>query len=442
MASSIDACSPTGNGRRITLLGSDLIFGGLDNIFVYPTLDVDRLRNALSETLSSWPVLTGRIIVNAEDDQYFIECSDNPIPFTYTDNDQLECWPDLPVVVDDATRLQPFIDSIQYKPEIEPLLRIKLTRLIRSDEYVLGISFSHMVGDGDSNLHFLNDLSRIYQQLEPLPPHPIFERQLSKKENPDFSLPLIKYISENAEKREDIIARITAEQTETDPLIMSFSSEQLGQLRTHTKHDNELTTNDTLCAYIILTMNKYLFSSENEYVQRTHLLVNYRGVSDSVAPKGHAANSFIQTLSSDFPNPLCLSSIAKTIRQAIQAVRNEEFLKKWIVTADVLKKQLQNEGRLTFIWTKSDVIFNSNLKYDWASEVNFGMINQCRFHTMGSYKSYFRIFQLNPIKGKDGSWTRDIGGAEVSFRIPKGEGQEKFLEAWKKDIEQHFENVK
>jgi hypothetical protein len=441
MTSYIDASPPTGNHRRITLLGTDLIFGGIDNVFVYPTLDVDRLRNALSETLSFWPILTGRIIVN-NDDEYIIECSDNSIPFTYIENDQLECWPDLPVVVDDIKILQPFIDSVQYKPSIEPLLRFKLTHLLRSDEYVLGTSFSHMVGDADSTIHFLTDLSRIYQHLEPLPPRPIFERLLLKKEEPDFSLPLINYISENAEKREDIIARIIKEPAETDPLTMSFSSEQLAQLRVRIEHNDEVTTHDTLCAYVILTINKYLFSTADEYLQRTHLLVNYRGVSDSLAPKGHVANSFIQTLSGDFQNPSCLSSIAKTIRQAINAIRNEEFLAKWIISADVLMKQLHKNGRLTFIWTKNDVIFNSNSKYDWANQVNFGMINQCRFHTAGSYKFYFRIFQSNPVKRNDGSWTRDNGGVEVTFRIPKGEGKEKFLEAWKKDIEEKFANVK
>jgi hypothetical protein len=443
MTSYIDACPPTGNGHRVTLLGTDLIFGGIENVFVYPSLDVHRLQTALSQTLSSWPVLTGRIIVDNDKDEYFIECSDNSIPFTYIENDQLECWPDLSVVVDDATKLQPFIDSVQYKPEIEPLLRIKLTRLLHSNEYILGTSFSHMVGDANTNLHFLNDLSRIYQHLQPLLPRPIFERYLLKKEDSDSSLPLIKYISQNAEKREDIIARIIKEQTETEPVIMSFSSEQLAQLRLLTKNDdNEITTHDTLCAYIILTMNKHLFSTTDQYIKRTNMLVNYRGVSDTITPKGHAANSFIQTLSSDFPNPLCLSSIAKTIRQAIKAVRNEDFLKAWLSQADVLTKQLIKEGRLTFIWNKIDMILNSNFKYDWSNEVNFGMNNQCRLHTVGTYNFYFRIFHLNPVKNEDGSWTKDNGGAEISFRIPKGEGKEKFLNTWKKDVEENFANVK
>jgi hypothetical protein len=441
MTSYIDAYSPSGNGRRITLLGTDLIFGGIDNVFVYPTLDIDRLQNALRQTLSFWPILTGRIIIE-NDDQYIIECSDHPIPFIYTENDQLKCWPDLPVVVDDMTILQPFIDSVQYKPEIEPLLRFKVTHLLLSNEYVLGTSFSHLVGDAESNIHFLNDLSRIYQHLEPVLPRPIFERQLLKKEDADFSLPLIIELSEKAEKIEIILNRITKEQLETDPVTMSFSSQQLVQLRSLIGDNDEVTTHDTLCAYIILTMNKCLFSTTDDHIRHARIVVNYRGTSDSLTPDGHVGNSFLLIPSSDFPNPLSLLSIAKTIRQTIKSVRNEDLLNKWINTADILKKQLLKDGRLTFLWNENEVVFNSNFKYDWADQVNFGMINQCRFHTMGLYKFYCRIFQMNPIKGEEGHWIRDSKGAEVAFRIPKGEGKEKFLKTWNKDIEENFANVK
>ena len=62
---------------------------------------------------------------------------------------------------------------------------MKVTRLLKSGEYVLGTSFNHMVGDANSNLHFLNDLSRAYQQREPLPPRCSFERHLLNKESRD-----------------------------------------------------------------------------------------------------------------------------------------------------------------------------------------------------------------------------------------------------------------
>jgi NRPS condensation-like uncharacterized protein len=279
MTTYIDAYSPSGNGRRITLLGSDLIFCGIDNVFVYPSLDVDRLRDALRRALSRWPILTGRVLVDG--DQYFIEFSDNSIPFTYVENDQLEGWPDSPVVVDEMTILPPFIDSIQYKPQIEPLLRLKVTRLLKSGEYVLGTSFNHLVGDVNSNLHFLSDLSRIYQQYEPLPPSPIFERHLLNKEDPEFAfLPIMK-IFRNAVSNEVISARIIKEQTETDPINMSFSSKHLAKLRIlGGVHDDEMTIHDVLCAYIILTMNKNISLTADDHIRRACILVNYRGVSD------------------------------------------------------------------------------------------------------------------------------------------------------------------
>ncbi len=177
MTSYIDASSPSGNGRRIILYGTDLIFGNIENVFVYPTLDVNRFRDALCQTLSYWPILIGHLLID-DNDQYIIECSDNSIPLTYIENNQLECWPDLPVVVDDMTILQPFIDSVQHKPERESLLRFKITRLLLSGEYVLGTSFYHRTGDADTNIRFLNDLSRIYQHLKPVLPRPIFERQI------------------------------------------------------------------------------------------------------------------------------------------------------------------------------------------------------------------------------------------------------------------------
>ncbi|CAF4304810.1 unnamed protein product, partial [Rotaria sp. Silwood2] len=348
----------------------------------------------------------------------------------------------LPVVVDDMTLIQPFIDSTQYKPEIEPLLRIKVTRLLHSDEYVLGTSFYHMVGDANSTFHFHNDLSQIYQNLKPILPRPVFERHVLNKEDSEFSLLPVLKLYQNTGKREDILARLGKEYAETDPINMSFSSEQLTKLRSLIEDTNEITAHDVLCAYIVYLMNKHLFTSEDEYVRRAYMYINYRGVSDLLTPKGYVANAIMQPLSSDFPNPLSLSSIAKTIRQLIKTTRQEDFLQNWVTSANILMKKIIKDGHVNFVWDKDEAIFNSNYKYDWADQVDFGMKNQCRFHTMGIFKYYFRIFQLNPVKGENGNWIKDNEGAEVSFRIPKGEIKEKFLAAWKKDIQENFLNVK
>ncbi|CAF1453970.1 unnamed protein product [Rotaria sordida] len=155
-----------------------MVLGAVDNVFVYPTLDIKQLQNAIGHTISLWPIVVGRLCI-IDNEHYSIELSDNPIPFTYVENDELERWPILPVAVGDRTILQPFVDSVPSEPtRDDPLVRFKVTRLVRSNEYVLGVSFYHMLGDADSYIHFLSDLSRFYQGLEPLSPKPSFERHL------------------------------------------------------------------------------------------------------------------------------------------------------------------------------------------------------------------------------------------------------------------------
>lgn len=432
----INADCPCGNGRRIKIRGGDLIFGNIENLFVYPNLDINQFEDALRKTLSFWPIITGRIIVN--DDEYLIECNDQSIPLTITENNQLKSWPNYPVIIDDASIVEPFIDSVIFKPEVEPLVRLKITHLIESDEYIVGISVCHMIGDADTNIRFLNDLSQIYQGLQPLLPRPIFERDLLQEEKPDFSIPLIEHLSEHAGRKENLLSSISKEYPETDPLNLSLSSKEISQIRSQIQANDQLTDHDILCAYLIRTLNQNFFENEDQYIRSIHMLINYRGVSDQVAPLGYVGNALLTTFTSQFSNPLSVLHIAKTIRESINLVRNKDLIEKWIISADVLTRQLVKEDRITFIFGSDQFVFNSNWKYDWVKLVNFGMIDRCRFHTVGLFKFYFRIFRLNPIKQDDNTWIRDETGAEIAFRIPKGQQKENFLKAWRTDVERNF----
>ncbi|CAF5137589.1 unnamed protein product, partial [Rotaria socialis] len=79
-------------------------------------------------------------------------------------------------------------------------------------------------GDAASNLRFLNTLSRLYQQLEPLAPLPIFERRLWRDEEADESLsPLLKELSNAKPFREMIQVFLSREETH-EQLNLHFSS--------------------------------------------------------------------------------------------------------------------------------------------------------------------------------------------------------------------------
>ena len=182
--------SPIGSNRRIELAGLDLlILPRIDNVFVYPAeLDIDRFKDVLSDTLSLWPLVAGRFLV-LDGGHYFIEMSDNGIPVTYAENIELEKWPLNDNIVVDIVQnpFLPFIDGVQTTELMkssneEPLLRLKLTHIVQSGEFILGTSWAHVLGDAASNLNFLHTLSRLYQQLEPAKPLPIFERRLWREE--------------------------------------------------------------------------------------------------------------------------------------------------------------------------------------------------------------------------------------------------------------------
>ncbi|CAF4484567.1 unnamed protein product, partial [Rotaria sp. Silwood2] len=199
----ISPSPPTGNNRRIKLPGLDLlIMTRIDNVFVYPSeINIDQFKEALSRTLSLWPLVAGRILLE-NDQHYIIEMCDNSIPIIFVVNNDLKEWPlDSNVVVDlNEKQLPTFIDEVQVtkffnNSSDEPFVRFKLTHIVQSGEWVLGISWYHPLGDAASCLHFSNTLSRFYQQMEPTKPLPIFERRLWREDEADESvLPMMKHL--------------------------------------------------------------------------------------------------------------------------------------------------------------------------------------------------------------------------------------------------------
>ncbi|CAF1023456.1 unnamed protein product [Adineta steineri] len=76
----------------------------------------------------------------------------------------------------------------------------------------------------------------------------------------------------------------------------------------------------------------------------------------------------------------------------------------------------------------NEFAINSNYRYDWANLVDFGAL-------------YLRVFRLNPEKSGNQWLPRDRNGAEIAFRMEK-DLKEKFIDAWKRDIAENFENIK
>ncbi|CAF4564768.1 unnamed protein product, partial [Didymodactylos carnosus] len=224
--------SSTGNGRRIELPGTDLWIGAIDKVFVYPSeLDIDRFKDAMSRTLTVWPLVGGRFLL-LDGGQYLIEMSDNPIPVTYVENTELAAWPtNLSFVAE--IPLESFIDEVQVMKlsQDEPLFRVKLTHLVQCGEWILGASWAHVLGDAAAFLNFLNTVSRLYQRLELLELLPVFERRLWRENEADQSfLPIMKFLRD-AGPSQEMFKLVSSWEDTHEPLNLRFSGEQLAKLR-------------------------------------------------------------------------------------------------------------------------------------------------------------------------------------------------------------------
>jgi hypothetical protein len=434
---------PTGEGRRIALTTFDVYPDcPINRVFVYPSLDVNRLKRVLEHTLSLWPVICGHIEVDdASANDYSLVCSDSAVPFTFVENTQLDRWPiDLPIVVSESSQLAPYLDPVSDElRNCVSLLRFKITHLTCSEEYVLGVSFSHVIGDV---AHFLNDLSRLYQNLDPIAPRPVFERRLWSKEEADLALfARVKNLRDGA-PIEILLEIYRREHESSDPVTMIFSSKQLALLRSRVDTGQLIvSTSDALVAYVIFRLNTHFFP-EQQQIQRAIIVVNYRGISSALCSPGQVGNCIMHILSDDFAEPYSFSNIAQTLRHSINKARTEPFALSQIATENLARKQLDDKQLApNLACFDNEVFVNSRYKCDWVEQVDLGMTNQCRMHMSQAKKLYFHVFRANPVREKDGTWTRDVGAAELSVRLTKGSQKEIFLQAWKNDVKQDFAGV-
>lgn len=440
----------TGNNRRIELAGMDLwTTARIDNVYVYPDeIKIDQLKQALSETLSLWPLVSGRMILE-NDEHYIIEMCDNSIPITFVVNNDLKEWPlDSNVIVEASNKVLPiFLDEVQVTKVFdissnEPLVRLKLTHIQQSNEWVLGISWYHLLGDAAACLHFSNTLSCFYQQMKPTQPLPIFERRLwCEDEGNESILPVPKQF-QNAQLKEEAGKIYVDHQTNYEPINLHFSGEQLAILRS-LAGGNNITIQDALTAYIISTLNRYCYHNNDERrILHAITIVNFRGISDSIAPQGQVANCLYMLLSENFDNQYSLSNIAKTVRQSIIHIRDPKILASGIAKIDgYMRRNVKNNKTPNPQLIPNEFAINSNIKFDWAGLVDFGYTDQCRFYTAWSGALYLRVFHLNPKKDENKWLPRDRNGVEISFRIEK-HLKETFINACQQDMNENFLNVK
>jgi len=135
----------------------------IEFVFAYGgTVDADRLKTSLEDTLSHFPAIRSRL-ERVGGNSYGFRAAADGLTFETTVTDES---------FDAVEERHVFLDSVD-SVEGEPLTRIRLTQTPGGS--VLGVSMSHALVDGFSYFHFLSSWAKVHngQDIQP----PALERQ-------------------------------------------------------------------------------------------------------------------------------------------------------------------------------------------------------------------------------------------------------------------------
>ncbi|KAJ7630210.1 hypothetical protein FB45DRAFT_1027444 [Roridomyces roridus] len=250
--------------------------------FVPGRFDNHRLLAALRDTLDSCPLVTARLRIKGDDwwGQMIpiphLDTGKRGIPVRFqTTEEPLNLHPDLSVtpteIIDSVSNDLSRAGELDWD---EPLVKIKVTYCSETDESVIGLSYSHILGDGAFIMQFLGAWSQYYQGKEPFLGRPTYEKyQIPQppaelNDNADTDRFMTRHLNflKEIPSRERLAQIDIAARELTTCVDLYFSAQQLEQLR-HVADSwagqsggstKRTTPQDALGAYFITTMNRCL----------------------------------------------------------------------------------------------------------------------------------------------------------------------------------------
>lgn len=442
--------------------------------WVLPTsIDFERYKQALAQTLSVFPPVAGRLCkkpdTEATKGDIYIELNNKGIPVSVVDDYDTERFPMVNVLVH-PEEMEPWIDPIPMETinTDEPLVRFKFTKLHKTGQTIYIICWLHALGDGYTANLFLTYIAHFYRRAStsslPLPaitkvffPPPPSDQALADK-----ILPLMKHLRD-AKVPEELIPALMESEERTLPVHISFTPEQM-QLLTKRATSGmpdpkvaRLSKVDVVIAYLVLHYNRVLAEVHPEQ-QQVDTIVNtldYRG-NPAFAPTAMFGNCAITLTCPPFTLPplppnagardkelhfdRCLATIASSIRAGTVQSRNPKFLEPYLHWHNELCRRCYQEGKFQYILpvTDREITFNSSHAVNWRKAADFyesgsewAEAKYTRFHSSSFIERYIRVFPTNPVwvpeKGAPGAkgiergkWDHSLdNGVEAAFRLDK-----------------------
>ncbi|KAJ7612688.1 hypothetical protein FB45DRAFT_1036903 [Roridomyces roridus] len=428
----------------LPLAGTDRMMNSSIDVshFVPGRFDDERLIAALRNTLQYCPHVTARLRIKGDD--WWLDAGKRGIPLRFqTTEEPLNLHPDLSVTPTDI--INPVFNNFLRAGEPdwdEPMLQIKVTYCSTTNESAIGLSYSHILGDGHLVIQFLSSWSQYYQGKEPLLGQPTYEKyQIPQppaefNDNPDTDTFMTRHLSflKEIPSREQLAHMDIAAEELTAFVDLYFSSQQLEQLRyladSWTGQSGgsakRTTPQDALGAYFITTMNRCL----DVPITRVITTVSSRGIKnpDDLKPSewrapGHCAagnnvlHVYTPTLSTQEAHSI--GAVAAAMQKSVKEARQYKHAKRIFAITNPISSRITTEQSFYKSW--DDGIFSWNAMGPGRSDgdsFHFGF-GRARFNTYGTLVGMARCFQGLTVRQLDGTWVSNADDLVMWTRVPK-----------------------
>ncbi|KAF5343600.1 hypothetical protein D9757_013687 [Collybiopsis confluens] len=439
-------------------------------------VDVGRFSLALSRTLALFPTAAGKLRRNGDD--WHIELSNSSVPLTIegpsSESESSSSSPTttttFPIppsrahfVVQPDEYITPFIDPIDYVGSMQgkesSLISLKLTEL-SDGKTVFGLSFNHVLGDGNTVTRFTHMLSTLYaseeQQILDLeslpsscPPAPTFYKRKHEPLPSPFDpegLALVRKYAPQVEKSfplEQVLEKFQKDNQETEVVEMLFSEEEIDALWTLARQvpnkdaaaaSLKITKNDALSAYLVTLFERAL--GERQHTVMT--ILNLRHQSPPTEEKDlwlhptvagcptaivHTSIGHLNAAPQNHDDfAQVLHDIAIELRKTNKAARDPHFVSQYlrVVSAQYIKGC--NDSRFYVYPDEGGILINSIMREDRNKLAHFGFEGRTQFYTDTSVHRIPRIHPANPViiaseTSTSQAWNDHSGAVVVNYRI-------------------------
>ncbi|OCH93975.1 hypothetical protein OBBRIDRAFT_801484 [Obba rivulosa] len=386
----------------------------VDTAHVVPTLlDIPRLKQALSRTLSAYPLYAGRLErPQGPQDHWKIRFSNEGILVKVRQSDAQQVVPVNTVVQSPWTFSEQISVAKTLSGENEPLMKVAIIHYIVIGYTSVGFSCAHV----------------IYQGLPPLDPPPKYMTAppTPVKEFTNFDIPSM----EQTYALDDTPPHLDPHREKVVRVDIRFTAQQLMDIQ---RAEATRKTKHIGCKRAVLLCPGYARRFAREVSHDGRHRGSARGALHSdngtqargTVPLSSNAgcNGLIWTITErcrhpEQCKPWSLSCTARRIRLSLIGGRSPEFVADMSAYCGHKFQEAAESSRgLDFSPPPGHMTVNSTYKYDWTS-AHFGYPGQTQFfHTVLPSPRYIKIFQANPQVIEDGSWRRDQGMAEVTFYL-------------------------